>query len=274
MNDVPLRGKKILITRARGQSGEFAVGLRAQGAEVIEFPTIEILPPANWKEVDQAIDRLKTYDWIVFTSANGVNFFFERLAHKGHEHPLPPSLEVCAIGPATAARLKDNGIRVNYMPKEFVAEAILRGFRRRRMKGRRILLARAREARDVLPKGLEEMGARVDVIGVYRTVKPRSGAGRLRRFLKEGRIDAITFTSSSTVNHFVELLKKDDLKGLLSGVAIACIGPITARTAKGWGMDVRVVPEEYTIPGLTQAMIQYLSRKPLHCSLLPGKPKT
>lgn len=261
MDKTLLVGKKILITRARDQSAGFAAYLRDLGAEVIEFPTIGILPPTSWKGVDRAIDQLKSYDWIIFTSANGVNFFFERSGERGQDRHLPSSLRVCAIGPATTYQLRERGIRVDYTPNEFVAEAILGGFKKIAVRGRRILLARAKEARDVLPKGLRKMGAEVDVVVAYQTVKPKGGSRRLKKLLIDGGIDAITFTSSSTVNHFVELLKKEDLKKLLDGVAIACIGPITARTAKGWGMKVRIQPKEYTIPALAQAITTYFSKR-------------
>ena len=258
-----VRGKRILITRAREQSSEFATRLRDLGAEVIEFPTIEIVPPLSWEGLDQAIDQLKSYDWIIFTSANGVNFFFERLRERGKDCYLPSSLKVCAIGPATAYQLRDRGIQVDYTPKEFIAEAILEGFKQIAVKGRRILLARAREARDVLPQGLRKMSAEVDVVVAYQTVKPKGGSRRLKKLLRDGVIDVITFTSSSTVNHFAELLKKEDLKKLLDGIAIACIGPITARTAKKCGMRVQIQPKQYTIPGLTQAIAEYFAKRNL-----------
>jgi uroporphyrinogen III methyltransferase / synthase len=257
-----VRGKRILITRAREQSSEFATKLRDLGAEVIEFPTIEIVPPLSWEGLDQAIDQLKSYDWIIFTSANGVNFFFERLRERGKDCYLPSSLKVCAIGPATAYQLRDRGIQVDYTPKEFIAEAILEGFKQMAVKGRRILLARAREARDVLPRGLGKMGAKVDVVVAYQTVKPKGGSRRLKKLLRDGVIDVITFTSSSTVNHFAELLKKEDLKKLLDGIAIACIGPITARTAKKWEMRVQILPKQYTIPALTRSIAEYFSPHP------------
>jgi uroporphyrinogen III methyltransferase/synthase len=168
---------------------------------------------------------------------------------------------VCAIGPATARQLKEKKIPVAYMPEEFIAEAILKGFKKMPVKGKRILLARAKKARDILPKGLKKIGAKVDVVEVYRTVKPKEGMKKLRQLLTDGKIDVVTFTSSSTVNHFAELLKKGDLKKLLKGVAIACIGPVTARTAKGWGMKVQIQPKQYTIPGLTLAIARYFSKK-------------
>jgi len=253
-------GKKILITRSREQSGEFAARLRKLGAEVIEFPTIEIVPPRSLEKLDRAISKLKSYDWMIFTSANGVNFFWQRLKEKGKHRALPSSLKTCAIGPATANQLKEKKIPVSYMPKEYIAEAILKGFERMPIKGKRILLARAKKARDVLPKGLRKMGGMVDVVEVYRTVRPKGGAKRLRKLLSEERIDVITFTSSSTVDHFVELLKGMDLKKALKDIAIACIGPVTTRTARERGRKVHIQPKEYTIPGLTRAIAKYFDK--------------
>ncbi len=256
----PLVGRKILITRARDQAAAFSSSLKDLGAEVIELPTIEIVQPPSWKGLDRAIDQMESYDWVIFTSANGVNFFWQRWTEKNRRH-LPPSLKVCAIGPATAYQLMEKGMEVHYTPKEFVAEAILKGFEKSALKGKRILLARAKEARDVLPEGLKKMGAKVDVVEVYRTVKPQGGSKKLKELLTKRKVDAITFTSSSTVNHFVELLKKEDLQKLLNHVVIACIGPITARTAKNWRMRVQIQPKEYTIPALTHAIAQYFMRK-------------
>lgn len=260
-NKKPLAGRRILITRARDQAAVFSANLVDLGAEVIEFPTIEIVPPLRWRELDQAIDQLESYDWLIFTSANGVNFFWQRLIEKGKGPRLPPALKVCAIGPATAYQLREKGIEVDYTPKEFVAEAILKGFEKMILKGKRILLARAKEARDILPKGLTKMGAKVDVVETYRTVKPKGRAKRLKQLLTKGKIDVITFTSSSTVNHFAELLKKEDLRTLLKDITIACIGPITARTAKGWRMRVQIEPKEYTILALTQAIVQHFTKR-------------
>ncbi len=265
MDKNPLAGKKILTTRAREQADEFAAQLEKVGAEVVEFPTIEIVPPLHWDELDGAIDHLKSYDWIIFTSANGVKFFFQRLGERNLPLRLPPDLKVCAIGPATAKPLKKRGARVDYTPEKFIAEAVLDGFREMAIQGQRILLARVKQARDVLPKGLIQLGAEVEVVEAYRTVKPRGGAKRLKQLLTHGNIDVITFTSSSTVNHFVELLGKEDRKKLLEGITIACIGPITSKTAKDWGMKVQIEPKEYTIPGLTQAIAEYFfpPRSPL-----------
>lgn len=255
----PLLGKKILITRAREQSAEFSSRLRILGADVVEFPTIEIVPPYSWKGVDAAIAAIQSYDWIIFTSANGVNFFFQRLEEKGKSLRSLSKLKICAIGPATAEQLKKRKIRVNSIPEKFTAESILREFARIGVNGKRILLARAKKARDVLPEGLKRMGAEVEVVEAYRTVKPKGGAMKLKRLLEKKGVDVITFTSSSTVSHFVDLLKKEDLKKLLKGVVIACIGPVTARTVREAGLKVHIRPEEYTIPGLTQAIIHYFA---------------
>jgi len=257
-----VRGKKILITRAREQSREFTARLKKLGAEVIEFPTIEIVPPLSWKNVDRAISQLKSYDWIIFTSANGVNFFFQRLKERGKSRRSFSSSKVCAIGPATGQQLKKKGAQVDYIPKEFVAESILRGFKRMGIEGKQILLARAKKARDVLPEGLKKMGATVDVVEVYRTVKPKGGAMRLKRLLEKKEVDVITFTSSSTVSHFIYLLKKEELKKLLSGIAIACIGPVTAKTARQCGMQVQIQPKQYTTPDLTKAITEYFTPHP------------
>ncbi len=256
-----VRGKTILITRAREQSSDFATRLRTLGAEVVEFPTIEIVPPLRWEGLDRAICQLKSYDWIIFTSANGVHFFWQRFIAQSRNHRLPSFLKVCAIGPATARQLKRKGVFIDYMPKEFVAEAILKGFEKMSPGGTRILLARAKVARDILPKGLRKMGAVVDVVEAYRTVKPKGGSKKLKQLLTDGGIDVITFTSSSTVNHFSKLLKKEDLKKILKNMAIACIGPITALTAKELGMKVQIQPKVFTIPSLTRAIVEYFDRK-------------
>ncbi len=260
----PLTGKTILITRTREQSGDFSTQLKKLGAAVIEFPTIEIVPPTRWKELDQAIDQLKSYDWILFTSANGVNFFWQRLEERGESPHLPPSLKVCAIGPATAGQLKRKRAPVHYVPKEFIAESVLEGLKKSRMEGKRVLLARAKKARDILPKGLRKLGAEVDVVEVYRTVRPKGGSKKLKKLLTEEEIDVITFTSSSTVNHFADLLKKEDIGKLVKGIAIACIGPVTARTAKERGLKVWIQPKQYTIPALTRAIAKYFTKKQIN----------
>jgi uroporphyrinogen III methyltransferase/synthase len=255
MRNKPLSGKSVLITRAKDQSSTFAKWLKKFGAEVIEFPTIEIVPPSNWKKVDQALDKLSQFHWIIFTSANGVKFFFERVREK--KKRFPSLLRVCAIGPATAKALKKRGIRIDFIPKEFIAESILKGFEKKNIKGKRIIIARAKKARDVLPKELRNMGAEVEVVETYQTINPKGGKTRLKNILKNQRIDVIAFTSSSTVNHFIKMLKGENIKRLLKNIFIACIGPITAKTAKDLGLQVHIQPDEFTIPSLTHAIAKF-----------------
>ncbi len=259
MAEKPLSGKKILITRARDQAAVFATSLRDLGAEVVEFPTIEIVSPLRWDELDRAIDQLGSYDWLIFTSANGVNFFWQRLEERGKGLRLPSSLKVCAIGPATAYQLKEKGIEVDYTPKEFVAEAILKGFEKMMLKGRRILLARARQARDILPKGLRQMGAKVDVVIAYRTIRSDRDASVILPLLDGGKVDVITFTSPSTVTHFLGIMGPDFR--LPSKVRIAFIGPVTAGAARNAGLAVDVVEERYASPGLVDALAAYFERQ-------------
>jgi uroporphyrinogen III methyltransferase / synthase len=261
MNERPLTGRTILITRAREQSGQFAELLTDLGAEVVELPTIEIVPPPSWHELDGAIDRLSSYQWIIFTSVNGVLFFWNRLTDKGKD-ALPASVQVCAIGPATARELEARGARVDYQPEQFIAEAIVEGFKAMALCGKQVLLARAKKARDVLPRGLKELGAQVDVVEVYRTIKPKGGAERLKEILEAKKIDAVTFTSSSTVDHFCELLGPAQAVQELKGVSIASIGPVTSRTARERGLEVHIEPEEYTIPALVQAIGKYFTVSP------------
>lgn len=256
-----LSGRRILITRALGQSADFASRLEELGAEVIQLPMIEIVPPRSWKEMDRAISRIRFYDWILFTSVNGVHFFFERLKEKGKDRRSLSKVKICAIGPATAEALRRRGLRVDFIPERYVAESILKGFEKKGIEGKRILLARAKKARDVLPEGLKAMGAQVDVVEAYRTVKPKGVSPRLRRLLKNNKVDAVAFTSSSTVEHFIDLLKGEDVKTLMKGVAIACIGPVTAQTVRKARLKVHIQPDEYTIPALARAIERHFHRR-------------
>lgn len=252
----PLSKKRVLITRAKDQSSSFVKRLKALGADVIEFPTIEIVPPRSWLHLDRAIKNLNNFDWIIFTSANGVKFFFERFK-KIDGAIFPSSLKVCAIGPATAKELRTRGIHVDYIPKEFVAESILKGFKGKKIHGKKILIARAKKARDILPKGLRKIGAEVEVVETYRTIKPKGAKARIKKILKDQKIDVIAFSSSSTVLHFIELLKGINIHRFLKNTLIACIGPVTAKTARDLGLRVDIQPNEYTIPALTNAIAKY-----------------
>jgi uroporphyrinogen III methyltransferase/synthase len=252
-----LLGRRVVVTRARAQAGPLADRLEAEGAEVVLFPTIVLEPPTDPTAVDRAVSAAATYDWIVFTSANAVRAFFERFAAQGRDVRELAPVRLAAIGPETAAGLRERLLRPAIVPAEYRAEGILAALAGENLRGRRVLLPRAAGARVVLPEELRARGATVDEVAVYRAVRPASAdAAPLRAALDAGVVDALTFTSSSTVQHFVELLG-DDAMVRLRGTrrpVIACIGPVTAETARAHGLSVDVVPDEYTIAGLADAL--------------------
>ena len=255
----PLFGRRIVITRARSQSSVFVRAIEDLGGEVAEFPTIEILPPKSYDLLDRAIEKIQGYHWIIFTSVNGVKHFLARFHQLGRDIRVLEGIKIAAIGPETAKALESAYLHVDLLPQEYRAEAILRKFKPDDMHGKRVLLPRAAEARDVLPKTLRGWGAEVDVIEAYRTVGAKSDATWLRAMLLEKKIDMITFTSSSTVTHFAALFPGEDIKSLLTGTAVACIGPIAQRTAEKMGIRIDVVARDYTIPGLTKAIVEYFT---------------
>ncbi len=258
----PLCGRRVLITRAGSQAGRFRKLLAERGAEVVEFPTLEIRPPPSWKPADRAIARLESYDWVVFTSANGVDAFLGRLWERGRDLRALGKSRLAAIGPATARRLEERGLRVDLQPSEYRAEGILEALHGR-VRGARMLLARAREAREVLPRRLREQeGAHVDVVAVYESRAPRADASSLRQALERGEIDVVTFTSSSTVRNLARMLGVDDLSSTLARCTVACIGPITAATVRQYGLSPGIEPREYTIPALTAALIEHFRNCP------------
>ena len=252
----PLSGRRIVITRARSQAGVFAAALEELGAEVIEFPTIEIVPPQSYAPLDLALREIRKYHWVIFTSVNGVAHFFARWSAAPRVAEDFNGIKIAAIGPETAKSLEAKGLRADLVPGEFRAEAILKELAPEEMRGKRVLLPRAAQARDVLPDTLREWGAQVDVIEAYRTVQARSEAGVLEG-LRRREADMITFTSSSTVANFAALVAERDRRELLSNVAVGCIGPITQKTAEELGIRVDVVSQDYTIPGLTKAIVEY-----------------
>ena len=252
----PLFGKRILITRAREQASVLAERLEGAGAEVLECPTIRIVPPDSWEPLDVAIGRLRSYAAVLFTSANGVRFFWERLLTQQKDARELAGILVGAIGPATAAALMDRGVRADVVPKEFRAEALAGLFSADRLDGKRILLARAAEGREVLPEELARKGAQVDVVPAYRTLKGLEDPAPIRAMLEAGQIHAVTFTSSSTVKYFVELIGADTAE-LLRKTVVASIGPITTETASRYGIAAQVVPNDYSIPALTDALVNH-----------------
>jgi uroporphyrinogen III methyltransferase / synthase len=259
----PLLGKKVLITRSREQAGRFATLLREYGAEPVEMPTIQIVPPCSWEALDDAISALRTYDWCIFTSVSGVRAFLARLEAHGRPIADLKGLKIGAIGPATANALQARGLDVAVMPSEYRAEAVVESLSAFPMMGSRVLVPRAAIAREVLPRALEARGAQVDVVEAYRTVLPASDLEpERRRLLQQGAIDVVTFTSSSTVTNFALLAGEMELSHLLRETIVACIGPITAETARSYGLTPTIVPAEYTIPALTRAIVEYFSRHP------------
>ena len=250
-----LSGKRIVITRPRKQAGELTRRLTELGAEVIEFPTISIEPPSDHEPMDRAIAQLHQYDWLIFTSVNGVQSFFDRLRHLGKDSQDIRPLKVVAIGPETAGRLRDEGVHVYLVPAKYQAEGILEGLNAAEISGRRILMPRAARAREILPQTLREWGASVDVVQAYQTVLPHRPSGLHELFQKQ--LDVITFTSSSTVENFIRLLAGEDPNQVLQEVIVACIGPITARTAMDSGLRVDIISSEFTIAGLVGAIVRF-----------------
>jgi len=258
LNPLPLTGKRILITRAQGQTKEFSSLLKSYGAISIPFPTIEIAPPENWHQLYKAIEKLDSYDWIIFTSVNGVRFFTQKLKGKGRGVDALIGKKICAIGPRTQGELENMGLTVTFIPTEYRAEGVAEGLKTRGIKGQKILLPRARGARSILPESLREAGAVVDEVEVYQAVKPAQGKNSLEAILKKG-IDVVAFTSSSTVRNFMDLLSD---KSVMNGVKVAVIGPITAETARNYGLEPHIKPREYTIPALVEAIVEYFQRRP------------
>jgi uroporphyrinogen III methyltransferase/synthase len=252
-----LSGKRIVVTRARSQASELARRLSEFGAEVIEFPTIAIEPPRQYAPMDRAIEQLQAYDWLFFTSVNGVQSFFSRLRQLGKNSQALEHLKVVAIGPETAGRLEDEGVHAHLVPAKYQAEGIIEGLNPAEIRGRRILIPRAAKARELLPETLRQWGASVDVVEAYQTVLPQNHNVGLNELLQQDQIDVITFTSSSTVVNFIRLFEGEDLLRILKGVVIGCIGPITAQTAIDSGLRVDIISSEFTIPGLVDAIVTY-----------------
>ena len=253
----PLMGRSIVVTRAREQASDLVKRLSDLGAECLECPTITVVPPDDLKPLDMAIENLSSYDWMMFTSVNGVNFFFNRLFEKNNDVRALNNIHTAVIGPATAKRLFDFGLKSDIIPESYRGESVVKAFAREDISGKRILLPRAKEARQVLPLELRKMGAVVDDVTAYCNQAVKDDADIVLKRLKERTIDMITFTSSSTVKNFRALLPSEGLKRLMQGVSIASIGPITADTARDLGFDVHIVAESYTIVGLCEAIQQY-----------------
>ncbi len=257
----PLFGRRILVTRTRQQAPELIGLLEDLGGEAVAFPTIQIEDPDDWGPVDDAIRQLKEFHWIVFTSANGVDRFFARLFQAGFDARAVAGSRLCTIGPGTASRLKDYGLHPDLLPEQNVAESLVEAFGKQDLCGKKILLPRAAVARDVLPGALSKMGAEVCVVAVYRTVRPGVAPDSMKDKFKRGEVDLVTFTSSSTVSNFVDLLSQgggnsESLTGSIKG---ASIGPITTQAARDYGIEIvaEADPYDMTVSGLVKAIERY-----------------
>ncbi len=250
----PLFGKRVVVTRARAQSSEFRQKLEELGAEVVQFPTIKVQAPASWEEVDASIERLGGFDWVIFSSVNGVRFFFQRLFRKGKDARDLAGKSIATIGPKTAEALEGFGLKADLVPQDYKAEGLLDVFPKGG--GKRVLFPRAKVAREVLPDELKARGYDVEVVPVYETVMEEPDLA-VKEALFEGGVDLITFTASSTVHNFVKIMGgKGEVKKLPPTVKIASIGPITSRTLKDYGLPVHVEASLFTIDGLIQAILE------------------
>jgi uroporphyrinogen III methyltransferase/synthase len=250
---LPLFGKRIAITRAREQAGVLREELATLGAKVIEIPTIELRPPDSWEPLDDAIKRLEEFQFLLVTSANGVRNVLARLAASGRDVRSLHGLTIGAIGPATAAEFARTGVKVDLLPTEYVAEGLLAALGDRDVRGKAFLIPRAKVARDLVPRVLEERGARVEVVEAYQTVVPEISQDELARLLTPPP-DAITFTSSSTATNLAKLLGENQFAETLRSAVIASIGPITSQTLRKLGLDVTVEAQESTMAGLVRAL--------------------
>lgn len=253
----PLSGRKIVVTRAADQAGEFSAMLASRGATVLECPTIDLVEPRTWDELDAAIGSLHDFDWLVLTSVNAVRFFFQRLFSTGRDSRAIGTCRVCAVGPRTAAAIVGHGIHPDLVPKDYKAEGVISGFSGLDIRGMKILYPRADRARDVIPTGLERMGAKVTSPVIYRNVLPERLCPETLLALEKRSVDCITFTSSSTVLNMAELLGADLLTDMLKGVAVASIGPVTTNTCRDLGLKVDIQPEEFTLSALSDAIQQH-----------------
>ncbi len=254
----PLSGIRVLVGRAKHQAGALSAKLRQRGADVIEIPFIEIRKPKSFKPLDAALKDIDSYDWLILTSVNGVEAMWKRTNKMGLQPADLECLRVAAIGPATAKAIQQRGTNVDVVPKEYVAESVVRSLKNK-VKGKKVLLVRAKVARDVIPNELRNAGALVDVVEAYETIVPTSSRSRLRAALKNPKIrpHVVTFTSSSTVKNFVELLGATSRKRSkeLAGIRLASIGPVTSATLRELGLPVDIAAKEFTIPGLIKAIV-------------------
>ncbi|HLG13845.1 MAG TPA: uroporphyrinogen-III synthase [Blastocatellia bacterium] len=264
MNAAKLEGRRIVITRTPAQSEEMTELLNNLGAEVVHFPTIKIVDPTDWSDLDAAIGQLPSYDWIVFTSANAVTQFFRRVAEKLGDTAAVAVGRICAIGPTTAKALRAMGSRVDVVAEDSTSEGAVRAITERLggetgLRGLKFLVPRARVARDYLPEELRRLGAHVDTVVAYQTLRPHVAPDQVAD-LFAGRIDAITFTSPSTVANFAAIVGSKDLSGLIGDVFVVCIGPSTTAAAREYGLMNVAQPQQHTAAALVDSLTEALGR--------------
>jgi uroporphyrinogen-III synthase len=254
----PLSGWRILVSRAREQAGALSSGLRELGAEVYEIPFIEIRPPRSFKSLDESLKLVSEYEWLILTSVNGVRAMFDRMALLNIPKRALSQINIAAIGPATRKAIEHEGLKVAVTPREYVAESVVESLSDK-VRGKRVLLCRAKVARDVIPRELRNLGAFLDVVEAYETIVPQSSRVALRAVLRDPcrRPHIITFTSSSTVKNYVALLGiRSGRSRLVQGVLNASIGPVTSDTLRQYQLDIDLQASEYTIPGLIDAIVR------------------
>lgn len=257
-NTAPLAGWRILVSRAREQADALSSGLRSLGAEVYDIPFIEIRPPRSYKSLDESLKLVTEYEWLILTSVNGVRAMFERMALLNIPKRVLSHLNIVAIGPATRKAIEHEGLKVAVTPREYIAESVVESLLDK-VRGKRVLLCRAKVARDLIPRELRRLGAFLDVVEAYETVVPQSSRVELRAVLRDPlrRPHVITFTSSSTVKNYVALLGiRSGRSRLVEGVLNASIGPVTTDSLRQYELSVDVQAAEYTIPGLIEAIVR------------------
>ena len=252
---LPLLGKKIVVTRARAQASDLIALLRKYGAECIEIPTIKINPPKNILPLKKSIDNISSFDWVIFTSVNGVQFFFDTLYSQNKDVRILGHLKFACIGPVTKKILKKYGIISDVLPETYKAESVVKAFSGIEIKGKNILIPRAKDARAVLPQELKKMGAIVEEVTAYETSLVDNDKDTLVKMLENNDIDIVTFTSSSTVKNFAELLPSDKFEKLINNVSSACIGTITEKAARSRGFSPEIVATDYAIDGLMSSIL-------------------
>lgn len=259
----PLFGKKILVTRTREQASELMVGLEEYGANCIECSTINIEPVESYEVLDEEFERLNEYHWILFTSLNGIKYFFKRMYEKGMDARDLKGPSIGAVGKSTADLLHEYGVNADLIPPTFTGEGLAESLLDQGVEGRNVLIPRAMQAREILPETLRGAGAQVTVAPVYQNVLPADRKEALKEELAKGDVDMLTFTSSSTVRNFLSMLdaeSEEQVKEMLDGVKIVAIGPITAKTVTDNGLSVDLQPESYTIAAMTEAIVEYYSK--------------